>query len=272
MQVLVGLAVSDASLLKTFAEAHTRELDVAAAIPRASPHGTWGIGFHAHGEMLVRKGPLRSLESGGAGAPGSIVSHLKDVRARQVVLTAEARAEARKLEDCAPLRYRDWLFSATGADSLGPGFAERVQAELPTYAFAAKRGATADEAVMMLIMASLERMNARDTRDLTTRAIQRAIGAAAQRLRALAGDHRPELLALLHVNGHLFAFAIGRPMWVARFRGTGEAARPGRLMRHEHLRALLIGDRTTEAASWEQLPAGLAAEIDTSCELVQFPA
>jgi len=269
MQALVGLTVSDAALLKTFAEAHVRELDVAAAIPRPSPHGTWGIGFHAHGEMLVRKGPLRGLESA---ATGAIVSRFKDVRARHVVLSAEARAEARKLEDCAPLRYRDWLFAASGAHTLGPGFAERVQAELPTYAFAGKRGATADEATMMLIMSVLERMNARDTRDLTTRAIQRAIGVAAERLRALAGDHRPELMVMLHVDGCLFTFAIGRPIWVARFRGTGEAARPGRLMRHEHLRALLIGDRTTDAPIWEQLPAGLAAEVDASCELVQFPA
>lgn len=272
MQALVGLAVSDAALLKTFAEAHVRELDVAAAIPQESTHGTWGIGFHAHGEMLVRKGPLRALKPATPGAPGALVSHFKDVRARHVVLTAESRDEARKLEDCAPLRYRDWLFASSGAHTLGPGFAERVQAELPTYAFAGKRGATADEATMMLIMSVLERMNARDTRDLTTRAIQRAIGVAAERLRVLAGDQRPELMVMLHVDGCLFAFAIGRPIWVARFRGTGEAARPGRLMRHEHLRALLIGDRTTDAPIWEQLPIGLGAEIDASCELIQFPA
>lgn len=265
MQALLGLAVSDAALLKAFAEAHPRVLDVAATVPREAPHGTWGLGFHAHGEMLVRKGPLRSL------TPGALVSHFKDVRARHVMLVAEAHTEARKLEDCAPLRYRDWLFAATGADTLGAGFAERVQAELPTYAFAGKRGPTNDEAVMMLVMAALERMNARDTRDLTTRAIQRAIGAAADRLRSLAGDHRPALLVMLHVNGCLFTLAIGRPIWVARFRGTGDAARPGRLLRHEHLRALVIGDRTSDSASWEQLPTGLAAEVDASCELLQFP-
>lgn len=264
MQTLIGLAVSDASLLRAFAEAHQRVLDVTAADAADARHGMWGVGFHAHGEMLVRKGPLK-----GAGA---MVSHLRDVRARHVVLVAETHDAPRKLEECSPLRYRDWLFAATGAATLGPGFAARVQGELTTYAFATKRHPTPDEAVMMLVMASLERMNARDTRDLTTRAIQRAIGGAAERLRTLADPGAAiELLVTLHVDGHLFVFAIGRPIWVARFRGTGEPARPGRLMRHDHLRALVVGDRTGDGA-WERLPEGLAAEVDVACELVQFPA
>ena len=175
VQSLIGLAVSDAALLRAFAEAHRGVLDVTASWP-GPPSGMWGIGFHAHGEMLVRKGPLRDRK----GTEGGLVAgHLRDIRARHVVIVAERHDVMHKLEDCSPLRYRDWLFAATGADSLGAGFAERVQAQLPTYAFSTKRYPTADEAVMMLIMSALERMNARDTRDLTTRAIQRALGAAA---------------------------------------------------------------------------------------------
>jgi len=268
MQALIGLAVSDAALLRAFADAHKRVLDVTAswsAVPTGI--GMWGIGFHAHGEMLVRKGPLRGH------VPGAMAGHLKDVRARHVVLVAEVHDTSRKLEDCSPLRYRDWLFAATGAHTLGAQFAERVQAELPTYAFATKRHPTPDEAVMMLVMSALERANARDTRDLTTRAIQRALGTAAERLRGLADDiSKVELLVTLHVNGHLFVFAIGRPIWVARFRGTGDVVRPGRFTRNEHLRALVIGDKTNEEVAWEQLPPGLGAEVDIACDLFQFPA
>lgn len=282
---LIGLAVSDSALLRAFAEAQPRVVDVTASIAPGAAEvgrtGTWGLGFHAHGEMLVRKGPLRGI------LPGAIVKHLRDVRARHVVLCAEARGESRKLEDTSPLRYRDWLFAATGADSLGPGFAARVQASLPTYAFSHKLHPTAEEAVMMVAMGALERANARDTRDLTTRATQRAIGAACAELRRLADEGaQVKLLVTLHVPGHLFVFALGRPIWLARFRGAGEAARHGRLPRHEHLRAMVIGDRTAEpqavvdpthrerppeVVAWERLPEGLAAEIDASCNLVQFP-
>jgi len=268
MQALVGLAVSDAALLKAFSESQRRVLDLTAHWDAStSRNSMWGIGFHAHGEMLVRKGPLRG------NLPGAMAGHLKDVRARHVVLVAEVHDTTRKLEDCSPLRYRDWLFAATGADTLGPTFPAQVQSELPTYAFSTKRHPTHDEAVMMLVMAALERMNARDTRDLTTRAIQRALGVAAERLRGLADDaNKVELLVTLHVNGHLFVFAIGRPIWIARFRGTGDVVRPGRFTRNEHLRALVIGDRTTDAAVWEQLSPGLGAEVDIACDLVQFPA
>lgn len=268
MQALIGLAVSDAALLRAFTESQKRVLDLTAGwSDAAAGTGMWGVGFHAHGEMLVRKGPLRGY------VPGAMAGHLKDVRARHVVLVAEVHDTSRKLEDCSPLRYRDWLFASTGAESLGEKFAEKVQAELPTYAFATKRHPTSDEAVMMLVMSALERANARDTRDLTTRAIQRALGTAAERLRGLADDvSRVELLVTLHVNGHLFVFAIGRPIWIARFRGTGDVVRPGRFMRNEHLRALVIGDKTSDQVAWEQLPAGLGAEVDIACELFQFPA
>lgn len=267
-QVLIGLAVSDASLLRAFVEAHPKILELQRRWEGNQPpaRGMWGIGFHTHGEMLVRKGPLQGL-----GAHG-MISHLRDVRARHVVLVAELSPAPKKLEDCSPLRYRDWLFAATGADTLGPGFAQKVQQTLPTYAFSSKRHPGNDEAVMMLLMAELERLNARDTRDLTTRMIQRALASATGQLRALSDDPaRIGLMTMLHVRGHLFALALGRPLSVARFRGTGEVARPGRLTRHRHLKALVIGDRVDESVAWEELPPSLAAEIDTGCNLVQFP-
>jgi hypothetical protein len=270
-QTLIGLAVSDGALLKAFAEGHPRLLDVAASSEddASNKHGHWGLGFHSHGEMLVRKGPLSALK------PQAMPHYLRDVRARHAILVAEreVQAHSRRLEDCMPLRYRDWLFAATGTVSLGPGFAERVQAELPTYAFSHKRHPSHEEAVMMLIMASLERANARDTRDLTTRAIQKALTLAASSMRRLASDpDRASLLTLLHVHGHVFAFAIGRPLWIARFRGAGEAVRPGRLPRHEHLRVIVVGDRTDPDAAWELVPAGLGVEIDHGCEVGHFPA
>ncbi len=261
MQTLIGLVVSDVALLKAFAEGHKQVLDVTSGL--AADRGTWGVGFHSQGEMLIRKGPLTALKETG------VAPHLKDIRARHVMLFAETSTHAKKLEDCSPLRYRDWLFAATGADSLGAGFAEAVQARLPTYAFSTRRQPGNDEAVMMLTMAALERQNARDTRDLTTRAIQKAVGIAAGQVAELAPSDA-SFLAMVHVSGHLFAFALGRPLWLQRFRGTGDAARAGRLPRHEHLRALVIGDKTGEGV-WEEVPLGLGVEVDASCEVHTFP-
>lgn len=264
MQTLIGLAVSDVSLLKAFAEGHQETLDVTATLGDVrGARGTWGVGFHSHGEMLVRKGPLTSLRAGG------VAPHLRDIRARHVMLYGETVDVAKKLEDCSPLRYRDWLFAATGAESLGEGFPQIVQERLPTYAFSTRRQPGHDEALMMLAMSALEKKNARDTRDLTTRAIQRAIGAVAGELVAL-GQDKAQVLAMLHVAGHLFAFTLGRPLWVQRFRGSGEPARAGRLPRHDHLRAMVLGDRTG-AGAWEELPAGLGVEVDATCELTTFP-
>lgn len=268
MQRLIGLAISDGALLRAFAEGHPKVLDVAASMEDDSRQrgGHWGLGFHSHGEMLVRKGPLAALK------PHAVGNHLRDVRSRHAILIAQSEPHGR-LEDVPPLRYRDWLFASSGAQSLGPSFASRVQAELPTYAFSHKRHPSADEAVMMLVMASLERANARDTRDLTTRAVQRALTAASASATRLADDPAAvSLLVVLHVHGHLFAFGLGRPLWLARFRGTGEAARPGRLPRHEHLRVIVVGDKTDEAAAWEQVPTGLGVELDHGCEVAFFPA
>ncbi|MCC6625672.1 MAG: hypothetical protein IT385_30840 [Deltaproteobacteria bacterium] len=260
MQAVLGLAVSDASLLRTFAEAHPRQLDVLAAA--GATQGSWGLGFHAHGEMLIKKGPLTRGTSLGR--------HLKDIRARHIVLVADGDSDNRHLEERCPLRYRDWLFAMTGGASLGPDFPRRVQAELPTYAFSGKRHPTAEEAVMMVIMEALERQNARDTRDLTTRAIQRAIGLAAERLRGLA--ERPEIVVMLHLPAFLFAFGIGRSVWIARFRGAGDGGRPGRVGRNDHLRAVLVGDHPGEAAAWEAVGQGLAIEVDAACDVQPFPA
>lgn len=261
MQAVLGFAVSDAALLRTFADAHPRQLDVLGASGATS--GTWGIGFHAHGEMLIKKGPMTRGTA--------IQRHLKDVRARHVVLVADGDSEARHLEDRTPLRYRDWLFAMTGGPSLGPDFAKRVQTALPTYAFSQKRHPTAEEAVMMLLMDALERQNARDTRDLTTRAIQRAVAAAAERLRAFAKD--PAVVVLLHVPGHLFAFGVGAPVWLARFKGAGAEPptrdrRPGR---NDHLRAVIVADHRGEGPAWEELSQSLAVEVDAACDVQPFP-
>ncbi|MFO0746826.1 MAG: hypothetical protein U1F43_14310 [Myxococcota bacterium] len=271
MQAVLGIAVSDAALLRAFAEAHPRQLDVLGASGASS--GTWGLGFHAHGEMLIKKGPM---------SRGTVIGrHLKDIRARHVVLVADGDSESRHLEERCPLRYRDWLFAMTGGGSLGPDFGKKVQTELPTYAFSQKRHPTAEEAVMMVIMDALERQNARDTRDLTTRAIQRAIGQAAERLRRLAPA--PEAVVVLHVPGHLFAFGVGRPLWLSRFKGAGEQrgrgtpnlgiepARPGRVGRNDHLRAVLVADHQSDGGAWEEVASTLAVEVDAACDVQPFP-
>jgi len=104
MQRLTGVVVNDASLMASFAKLYADTVDVSDAGAR----GTWGLGFHGNGEMLVKKAPL-----GGAIGPAAV---LAGVRARHVVLAANGDpAPRRTVEDAQPLRYRDCGGAGLGA-------------------------------------------------------------------------------------------------------------------------------------------------------------
>lgn len=266
MQRLLQLAVSDASLLGTFAASVRRNLDGPASATTPTT-GTWGMGLSMSGELLVRKGPL------GAGFTPSRI--LSDLRARQVLLAVDSAPTPRHLEERPPLRHRDWLFAASGTTSLGPGFAAAAQALLPTYAFSHRRFPENGEALMMLLMAGLERANARDIRDLTTRAVQRGLADGVRVIRRVMAETRvsetpPGVVVGLHLDGWLFTLPIGRPAWYTVHHGTGPDPRPGRPPRHEHLRGLVVSDAPPEGVNdvvWVSGQQGLEVGLDVEPRL-----
>jgi len=261
MQRLTGVVVSDAALLASFVELHTDLVDV-TDLGRC---GMWGLGFHGNGEMLVKKAPL-----GGMAKPSTVLS---GVRARQVVLAADGDpAPRRTLVDAQPLRYRDWLFAVSGTKALGAEFVARVQAETSSTSFAVKRGATPEEAVMMVYIDALYRGHQRDTRKVPTETLREAIGEGTARLGELAGDARLEAAVMLHAHDLLFAVPVGRPLFAVEFSpdSRGRADRTPEARRLAHLRAVVLSDHAAGDHEWKTLEGPVQAGVD--CELVPFAA
>jgi hypothetical protein len=259
MQRLIQIAVSDASLLPAFATSVAPTLDGLADVGGGGHGpGTWGIGEVRGGEPLVRKGPLAS-----AATPSRLLSEL---RARQALYAADGAQLPRHLDERQPLRYRDWIMAASGLDTLGPGFAEAAQRRLPTYAFSQRRFPEASEAVLMLLMAALERRNARDLRDLTTRSVRVGLADGVAVIREViaetrASETRPGLVIGLAIDGVLFFLPIDRPAWLKAFHGTGADPRPGRPPRNEHLRAIVLSDGPGLGEDATQIPLGWGIEV-----------
>lgn len=255
MQRLIQIAVSDASLLPAFSASVAPGLD---ALGRVGDRGTWGVGEVRGQEPLVRKGPLAS--------GFSTARVLGELRARQVIFSADATALPRHLDERQPLRYRDWIMAASGLDTLSPGFAEAAQRRLPTYAFSQRRFPEASEAVMMLLMAALERKNARDLRDLTTRSVRAGLADGVQAIREViaetrVSEARPGLAIGLAIDGFLFFLPIDRPAWLKAYHGTGADPRPGRPPRNDHLRAIILSDAPELGEDATQIPVGWGIEV-----------
>lgn len=259
MQRLTGMVVSDAALLPSFVELHAELADVSDL----GRHGSWGLGFHGNGEMLIKKAPLSGMAS-----PAAV---LAKVRARHVVLVADGDPGPRRtIVDGQPLRYRDWLFAASGTESLADDFVARVQETTTSTSFAAKRAATPEEAVMMVFIDALYRGHARDTRKVPVSTLYEAIGEASARLHELAGDKRLSLAVLLHAHALLFAVPLGRPLFVTRFSGAshGRAGRTAEARRLAHLRAVAVSDRMVGNDRWTNLLTPV--QVGVECEVTPF--
>lgn len=255
MQRLIQIAVSDASLLPAFTASIAPTLDTLGAV---GDRGTWGIGEVRGQEPLVRKGPLTSGFS-----TAQVIGAL---RSRQALFSADGSPSPRHLDERQPLRYRDWIMAASGLDALGPGFAEAAQRRLPTYAFSQRRFPEASEAVMMLLMAALERKNARDLRDLTTRSVRAGLAEGVQAIREViaetrVSEARPGIAIGLAVDGVLFFLPIDCPAWLKAYHGTGADPRPGRPPRNDHLRAIVLSDGPALGEDATQVPPGWGIEV-----------
>ncbi|TNF29421.1 MAG: hypothetical protein EP329_15795 [Deltaproteobacteria bacterium] len=260
MQRLTGVVVSDATLLASFVGLHADLMDVSDLGRR----GTWGLGFHGNGEMLIKRAPL-----GGMARPAEV---LATVRARHVVLSADGDPGPRRtLVEAQPLRYRDWLFAASGTSTLGDDFVARVQETTTSTSFAAKRGATPEEALMMVFIDALYRGHARDTRKLPVATLREAIAEGSARLRELAGAERLSLAVLLHAHEQLFAVPLGRPLFVNSFSGAshGRTERTAEARRLAHLRAVAVSDHMVGNDRWTNLET--PAHVGIDCEVSSFP-
>lgn len=256
MQRLMGVVVNDATLLRALVERHAGVFDLGPLGRR----GFWGLGFRGNGEVLIKRSPLAAARETAA--------VLRDVRARHVVLAADgAPASRRLLEDAQPLRYRDWLFAASGTDALGDGFVAAAQAATRLSTFSARRAVTPDEALMLVFMDALYLGHVRDTRKLETDALRAAVVAGAAVVRELAGDAADALAVCLCGHDHLYATSLGRPLHTAVV--TGEAwareARSTAARQQAHLRALLVSDAPSgEGLVWEPLEGGVMVGPDAA--------
>lgn len=263
MERVIGLVVNDASAVGAFASRHAQTLAITEGVGR----GRWGVGFLGNGDLLVKKAPISDRFD--------VTGVLSEVRARHVVLVARSDAQAFEPDEAQPLRYRDWLFVATGIASLPEGFVDAVQAAMPDTAFADKRGASRDEALQMLFMRALGRASVRDARELTTVNVRRALVDATERLREIVGDApRPELAVVLHSDGYLFGLALGRALHVASFEGLETAPRrrgPRSAGTYDHLRAVVLTDAPPDGAGgMSSLGAWAGVEIGGDCEVTPF--
>lgn len=234
-QRLLGLVVNDAALMPSFAERYADLLTLTA--PDAA-RGVWGLGFYGQGEMLVKKNPVTGRQSVGVS--------LQEVRARHVIIAADIDPPSRQsVEDAQPIRYRDWLFAASGTAPLrDDAFIRAVQRSLPGTAFAEKRGATAEEALMNHFMETLHRAGARDGLKPTTAIVRQALAVAARTARELIGETR--VAVMLYDHQQLFALSLGRPLYTASFHGLAPAGGERRSLRATdklaHVRAAIVRD------------------------------
>lgn len=256
MQRLIGVVVNDATLLGALAERYAGAFDLGSLGGR----GFWGLGFRGNGELLIKRSPLT--------AATEAVAALGDVRARHVVLAADGAPTSRRLlEDAQPLRYRDWLFAASGTDALDDAFVAAARGASRLSSFGSRPGVTPDEALMLVFMDALYAGHVRDTRKLEPVTLAAAVVAGVARVRELAGDAADALAVCLCGHEHLYATSLGRPLHRAVVTGEGWAreARSASARQQAHLRGVIISDAPgADGLAWEPLADGVVVGPDAS--------
>ncbi len=256
MERVVGVAVNDANLLATFAQAHADAMDVSE--PEGS--GAWGLGFYGNGELLVRRAPI--------GTAFEAQRVLERVRAGQLLLIGDHAPDRRRtVADRQPHRYREWLFAAAGTRGLSADFVRRVQAGLPDRAFSHQRAAVPSEAALMVFIDALSRAHVRAAGSLTTDAIRAALQDGVSRLSSLAGAEPLQLAVLLHTQRFVFGLAIGRPLHLQRIDGLGRARRGSA---HAHFKAVIVSDQPKGEGPWELVRPGDGVELGSDCSVTSF--
>ncbi len=255
MERALGLVTNDKAFVPALIGRHRDLFDITAGITR----GGWGLGFHRHGEILVKKGPIRrSLDNAAemaAAAPRHAVAH-----------AAERLPGPWSLNRVQPYRYRNWLWAMVGAGDLQDDLLENVTRKLHGFTAAGRWMDTPAEAVMMIFMEALHTEGELDRRVGHTRGVVRALAAGARSLAQLGGGHDAlRCAALLHVKDHMFAMSLGRTLYLVPFEGLERCeGRRRRVLRGDaaHVRAVALTTEPVPGA--EVLAPWSAVEVGTS--------
>lgn len=255
MERALGLVTNDKAFVPALIERHRPMFNITSGIHR----GGWGLGFHRHGEILVKKRPiLATLDN---------ASQMATAAARHAVAHAASRQPGPwSLNRVQPYRYRNWLWALVGADGLGADFLSNATEQLRGFTADGRWMDTPAEAVMMLFMEALHAEGELDRRGGHTRGVTRALAVASRQLAELAGGQEiVRCAALLHIKDHTFALSLGRAIHLVPFEGLERCeGRRRRVLRGDtaHVRAVAL---TTEpVAGAEVLPAWSAVEVGTS--------
>lgn len=244
MERMVAAIVNDPQEVGGLIAAHRSLFQLTHGITR----GGWGLGYHQHGEMLVRRQPLR----------GPVDTSAMIAKAQRPHLVAWAGPPSRRpfrLDQILPARYRNWLFASTGGSELGDDFVARVTEHVRGFTAHGRTLSGVPEAVMLVFMKALQSVGELDRRGFATLGVTEGIRCGAQALRGLLGAawERLSLAVLLHVKGLTFGLALGRPLYRIAFEGL-EVARPDRVLRRgpvAHLRATVLTDGAAAAGHAE---------------------
>lgn len=239
MERVIAAIVNDPAELAEVLSTHREMFQIADGLRR----GGWGIGYHQHGEILVRKQPLRG--------PVDVAAALAATgRCHQVAWAGPPLASPFRLEQVQPLRYRNWLFACTGGRGLSEPFVARVTEHVAGFTAHGRRLAGAPEAIMLVFMRALHAAGELDHRGGVSLGIRRGLQAGARALRDLLGDlwERVALAVVLHVRGLTFGLSLGRALHRVELTcggrgGDGRGPRAGASSPQPRGRGLVITDR-----------------------------
>ncbi len=232
---LLGWTISDRSAREPVISSLGADLELGAGLHQ----GSWGVGFHHAGEILVKKGPVSR--------PPSVARTLCDVPAAHAVLSLSSeRAGSRQFHRIQPLRHGRWLFALSGASSLGRDFFDAASTRLDGFLTPGRWMDSITEAAMMIFMRALHAAGELDRSGLGERGALLGLRSGVQQVLTMAGrDELEGTAAFLHAEGTTWALSLGQPLSVHALDGARVSRLP---RRHRHVRAALV---TTEALGRE---------------------
>jgi len=258
MERLLGFAINDISFLEPVVTEHQAIFGVS----RGLSDGSWGLGVHHHGEMLVQKRRVSA-------ATDSAAEVIKAGARHGMLHAASRRPGLFDLEQVQPYRYRNWLFTSVGAHSLPERFVAETSRVLQGFTAEGRWMACPVEGVMLVFMHALHSVGELDRVRSHTRTLRRAMAAGTAALTGLLGGREHVALALaLHVRDYTYALSLGRPVWMKSLYATGDARGPlGRAGRH--VRSVAFSNDVP--SDWgEQLPAWSMVEIGPDAQVARL--
>ena len=278
MSLSLAVLVSDRRLLPCVCQACGSDIErflrpAATSEPETGDPGQLGFGYYEQGEVLLSRRPLNEKSS--------LARLLCETPTRCMLahVTGPTSGGFRP-DEAQPFRYRDWLWSQSGALREKEGFDRRTVA-IPSYIRGNLKTWCPEEVVFHLFLAFLHRTGTLGTlhwdRAETRKALSSAVSLVGSLYDAEDGSS-PSSFSILATNGEVvFGVGVGRPLAIRRQDGIASCGRCAeqrdvavprtQSIDHPHLRAVLLADHVFDegadgAEAWEVVEPGTIVEID----------